>query len=186
MLLDAFERAMIKGNPLRHHIVHAGNLTPDQIDRVQEMGLDIVSQANFFSLLGDGFIEAYGPVRSQDLYRFGTMIKRQINLAMSSDCPVADPNPLIGLRDAVLRKTPSGKIIGPSESITIDQALALYTREGAYTSFDEAERGTLSAGKLADMVVLDKDPLTTPTQEIPNCRVEMTVVDGKIVYGEPG
>ena len=185
MLLDAFERSMIKdgkGNPLRHHIVHAGNLTPRQIDRVEALGLNIVSQANFFSLLGDGFIEAYGPLRSQELYRFNTMLKRNIKLALSSDCPVADPNPLIGLRDAVLRKTPSGQIVGPSESITAAQALALYTREAAHFSFEEGERGVLTEGRLADMVVLDRDPLTMPAEQIPRCRVEMTVVGGKLVF----
>jgi len=180
MLLEAFDRTMVEGNPLRHHIVHAGNLTPRQIDQVGELGLHIVSQANFFSLLGDGFIEAYGPVRSRDLYRFGTMLKKGIKLAFSSDCPVADPNPLIGVRDAVCRKTAKKQEIGPAESITVEQALALYTREAAHVSFEETERGTLTEGKLADMVVLDKDPLKLSAEEIPGCQVEMTVVGGKI------
>ena len=112
MLLNAFEQTMVKGNPLRHHIVHAGNLTPSQIDQVKELGLYITSQANFFSLLGDGFIEAYGPDRSQDLYRFGTFLKRGIKLALSSDCPVGDPNPLVGVRDAVCRKTGNQQDLG--------------------------------------------------------------------------
>jgi hypothetical protein len=182
MLLKAFERVIEKGNPRRHHIVHAGNLTSSQIDRVEDLGLSIVSQANFFSLLGDGFIEAYGPDRSQKLYPFGTLIKRKIKFALSSDCPVADPNPLIGVRDAICRKTASGQVIGPSEGITAEQALALYTREAAYVSFEEADRGTIKAGKWADLVVLDKDPLTLLPEEIPNCRVEMTMVGGRIVY----
>ena len=182
MLLKAFDRVMERSNPLRHHIVHAGNLTLNQIDQVQSLGLNIVSQANFFSLLGDGFIEAYGPTRSQDLYRFKTILNKGIKFAFSSDCPVADPNPLIGLRDAVLRKAPSGKEIGPSESLTVEQAIALYTREAAYISFEESDRGTIKEGKLADLVVLDKDPLKLSAEQIPDCRVKMTVVGGRIVY----
>ncbi|MEE9610477.1 MAG: amidohydrolase family protein, partial [Desulfatiglandales bacterium] len=182
MLLKAFGQGMVKGNPLRHHIVHAGNLTAPQIDRVEELGLHIVSQANFFSLLGDGFIEAYGATRSQELYRFGTFLKRKIKLAFSSDCPVADPNPLIGVRDAICRRTASGQEMGPSETITAEQAFLLYTREAAYFSFDEEERGTLKEGKLADLVVLDKDPMKLSPEEISNCKVKMTVVGGKIVY----
>jgi len=182
VLLEAFGRTVAPGNPQRHHIVHAGNLTEDQIDRVQKMNLHIASQANFFSLLGDGFVDAYGPVRSQKLYRFNTLLKKKVKLAFSSDCPVADPNPLIGIRDAVLRKTGSGQDIGASEAITAEQALALYTREAAYFSFEENERGTLEEGKLADFVVLDKDPLTVPPEKLPECRVKMTVVGGKIVY----
>jgi predicted amidohydrolase YtcJ len=182
MLLKAFGRFMTKGNPLRHQIVHAGNLTESQIDRVDELGLYIASQANFFSLLGDGFIEAYGPLRSQELYRFATLLKRGIKLGFSSDCPVADPNPLIGVRDAVCRKTGSGQGFGLKECITVEQALALYTREAAYFSFEEEERGTLKEGKLADLVVLDRDPRSLPPDEIVNCQVKMTVVSGKIVY----
>jgi predicted amidohydrolase YtcJ len=182
MLLKAFERVMTKGNRLRHHIVHAGNLTPPQIDRVEELGLYICSQANFFSLLGDGFIEAYGPERSRQLYRFNTLLKRGIKLGLSSDCPVAEPNPLIGVRDSICRRTASGQEIGPAECITAEQAFALYTREAAYFSFEEKERGTLKEGKWADLVVLDKDPMLLPPEAIPNCQVKMTMVGGKIVY----
>lgn len=184
MLLKAFGRVIKKGNPLRHHIVHAGNLTPAQIDRVQELNLYIASQPNFFSLLGDGFMEAYGPARSLELYRFKTLLKRGIRLGFSSDCPVGDPNPLIGLRDSILRKTQKGKEFGPKEGITAEQALPLYSREAAYFSFEENDRGTLKAGKLADFVVLDKNPLEVPPEKIPECQVKMTVVGGRIVYKE--
>jgi predicted amidohydrolase YtcJ len=182
MLLKAFGRVWGKGNPLRHHIVHAGNLTASQIDRVEELGLYISSQANFFSLLGDGFIEAYGPTRSQDLYRFATLLKRGIKLGFSSDCPVAEPNPLIGVRDSICRRTGSGQAFGPAEGITAEQAFALYTREAAYFSFEEKDRGTVTEGKWADLVVLDQDPMSLAPEAIPNCQVKMTVVGGKIVY----
>jgi hypothetical protein len=183
MLLVSFERVLSHGNPLRHHIVHAGNLTPSQLERVGALGLYITSQANFFSLLGDGFLEAFGPVRSQGLYPFRSILDRGVRLALSSDCPVAEPDPLIGVRDAVLRKTASGREIAPSEAITVEEALALYTREAAYFSFDEARWGTITEGKWADLVVLERDPLEVPPEEIPQCRVHMTLVGGKVVYG---
>jgi predicted amidohydrolase YtcJ len=182
MLLKAFSRTMEKGNPLRHQIVHAGNLTPSQIDQVENLGLYISSQANFFSLLGDGFMEAFGPERSQELYRFRTLITKGIRLGFSSDCPVAEPNPLVGVRDAICRRTGKGKDFGASECLTAEQAVALYTREAAYFSFEEKERGTLKEGKWADLVILDQDPLQTPPEKIPDCQVKMTVVGGKIVY----
>jgi hypothetical protein len=184
MLLKAFERAIDPGNPLRHHIVHAGNLTSSQIDRVRQINLYIASQANFFSLLGDGFLEAYGPERSRELYRFRTLLEKGIRLGFSSDAPVAEPNPLIGLRDAILRRTASGKDFCPDERLTAEQALALYTREAAYFSFEEKERGTLEEGKRADFTVLDRDPTMIATEEIPNCRVKMTVVGGRVVFSE--
>jgi predicted amidohydrolase YtcJ len=184
MLLKAFDGVIERGNPMRHQIVHAGNLTHSQIDQVDKLGLYITSQANFLSLLGDGFIEAYGPARSQELYRFKTFLERKIKFALSSDCPVADPNPLIGVRDSICRRTMSGKEFGPSECITARQAFELYTREAAYFSFEERERGTLKEGKMADFVVLDKDPLKLRPEEIPDCQVKMTVVGGKIVYDQ--
>jgi predicted amidohydrolase YtcJ len=182
MLLKAFGRVVEKGNPLRHHIVHAGNLTPSQIDRVKELNLYVTSQPNFFSLLGDGFIEAYGPQRSQELYRFKTLLGRGIKLSFSSDCPVAEPNPLIGLRDSVCRVTPSGKIFGESECLETEEAISLFNREAAYFSFEEGERGTLKEGKVADLVVLDRNPLDVAPEKISDCRVIMTMVGGKIVY----
>ncbi len=182
MLLKAFERAIDKGNPLRHQIVHAGNLTAGQIDRVAKLGLYISSQANFFSLLGDGFMEAFGPVRSRELYRFRTLLQKGIRLGFSSDCPVAEPNPLIGLRDAICRKTAKGQDFAPAECLTAEQAVSLYTREAAYFSFEEGERGTLKEGKAADLVILDKDPLQAPPEAIPEIKVKKTVVGGRIVY----
>jgi hypothetical protein len=182
MLLKAFERVIDPGNPLRHHIVHAGNLTSPQIEQVRKMNLYIASQANFFSLLGDGFLEAYGPERSRELYRFRTLLKKGIRLGFSSDAPVAEPDPLIGLRDAVLRRTGNGRDFAPEESLTAEQALALYNREAAYFSFEERDRGTIEEGKRADFTVLDRDPTRVAPEEIPSCKVKMTVVGGKVVY----
>lgn len=182
ILLKAFEKCIQAGNPLRHHIVHAGNITPSQIERASRLGLYITSQANFFSLLGDGFIEAYGPERASRLYPFRTLLRSGIRLALSSDSPVADPDPLVGLRDAVLRKTATGRELGPQERLTVGEALALYNREAAYFSGEEDITGTFSRGKWADIVVMEKDPIVTPAQDMPSCGVFMTFVGGKMVY----
>ncbi len=182
ILIKALERNIEPGNPLRHHIVHAGNITKKQIERVSRLGLYIASQANFFSLLGDGFIEAFGPGRSSGLYPFKSLLGSGVRLSLSSDSPVAEPNPLIGLRDAVLRKTGSGRDLGPQERLSLAETLPLYNREAAYFAQEEDQTGTISPGKWADLVVLDKDMDTLEPGELPSCRVQMTVIGGKVVY----
>jgi len=186
ILIKVFQRGTEKGNPLRHHLVHAGNITPPQMEKVSRLGLYIASQANFFSLLGDGFMEAFGPRRSARLYPFRTMLGKGIRLALSSDSPVADPDPLVGVRDAVLRRTGSGRELGPQERLTVEEALALYTKEAAYFSQEEDLMGAITPGKWADLVVLEQDPVSVAAQAIPSCRVRMTVVGGKVVYRDLG
>ncbi|MEJ5378154.1 MAG: amidohydrolase [bacterium] len=182
ILIKAFERCIQQGNHLRHHVVHAGNITPSQIERTSRMGLYISSQANFFSLLGDSFMEAYGAKRSQGLYPFKTLLSSGIRLALSSDSPVADPDPLVGLRDALLRKTASGRDLGPKERLTMEEALPLYNREAAYFSGEEHLTGTICVGKWADFVVMEKDPFDIPARDMTSKGVKMTFVAGKMVH----
>lgn len=186
ILIRAFERTIQAGNSLRHHIVHAGNITPSQMERAAALGVYVTSQANFLSLLGDGFVEAFGPKRSLHLYPFKTLLASGVKLSFSSDSPVADPNPLVGLRDAVLRKTETGKDLGPQERLSLDEALPLYNREAAYFGQEEDETGTISPGKWADLVVLDRDIDTLEPGELPSCRVQMTIMGGKVVYAQRG
>lgn len=182
ILIRAFERNIQAGNSLRHHIVHAGNITSSQMERAAALGLYVTSQANFFSLLGDGFMEAFGPKRSLHLYPFKRLLGSGVKLSLSSDSPVADPNPLVGLRDAVLRKTETGRDFGPQERLCLDEALPLYNREAAYFSQEEDKTGTISPGKWADLVVLDRDIDTLEPEELPSCRVHMTIMGGKVVH----
>lgn len=182
ILLRAFRKAMGANNRLRHHVVHAGNISPSQLNMAASLALYITSQANFFSLLGDGFLEAFGPRRSRTLYPFKTILHQGIRLALSSDSPVADPNPLLGLRDAVLRKTEAGKELGPHQRLTVEEALPLYSREAAFFSCEEDQTGTLSPGKWADLAVLEKDPGGVSPGEILACTNRLTMIGGKIVH----
>jgi len=103
-----------------------------------------------------------------------------VKIAFGSDnLPIG---PLYGLYVAVTRQGSSGKKFAAEEAVTMQEAIRLYTEKAAYLTWDEKKKGTLEAGKLADMVVLDKDLLTIPTDEILSTKVTMTVVGGKIVY----
>ena len=184
--LDAFESVLgsHSQNPLRHRIEHAGCLYPRLLERAANMNIAISSQPAFFSELGDGWIEAFGRETANRLYPFKSMLRAGIPLGGSSDCPVISHDPRIGLRDAVLRRTHSGEILGPDEALSMDEALRMFTYGSAYLAFEENIGGTIEIGKRADFTVLEADPREVPIEEVPEIPVKMTIVEGKIVFSD--
>jgi predicted amidohydrolase YtcJ len=182
--LDAYEAVLgpTSNNPLRHRIEHGGCLYPDLLKRTVDMNIPVSVQPVFFSELGDGWIEAFGPELVQQLYPFKSMLDAGIKIGGSSDCPVSAPDPRIGLRDAVLRQTPSGERLSPHEALTMDEAIRIYTQGSAYLSFDENRNGTIEPGKGGDFTVMAADPREVTPEEVPDIPFVMTVVDGEIVW----
>jgi hypothetical protein len=95
---------------------------------------------------------------------------------------VITADPLVGIRDAVLRRTSGGRLLGPGEQLTVRDALALYTTEAAFAVHREHDIGSLEPGKLADFVILDRNPLNTEPERITDIRVLATVVGGQPVF----
>ena len=184
--LDAFEAVLgpRSSNPQRHRIEHGGCLYPNLLKRAAAMNIPVAVQPVFFSELGDGFVEAFGKDLAHQLYPFKSMLNAGIRIGGSSDCPIATVDPRLGLRDAIMRQTPSGIKLGPQQALTADEALRTYTRGAAYLSFDESRNGTIELGKRADFTVMGEDPRRVSPQDIPQIPFIMTVVDGKIVWSE--
>ena len=182
--LDAFEAVLgpKSANPLRHRIEHAGCLYPDLLRRAADMNILVSVQPVFLSELGDGFREAFGSQAVHKLYPFKSMLKAGMVLGGSSDCPVSNPDPRVGLRDAVLRRSPSGELLGPAEALNMQEAIRLYTRGAAYLSFDESHNGSIEIGKRADFTVMETDPRQVEPEAVPDIPFVMTVVAGKIVW----
>jgi predicted amidohydrolase YtcJ len=182
-VLDAYAAVTPEGggNPRRHRIEHGGAMYPPLLARAAALGVVVVSQPGFFSTLGDGFAEAFGD-RSDLLYPFGSWQRAGIVAAGSSDAPVITADPLLGIRDAVLRRTGRGQVLGQEECLTAAGALNLYTRGSAFAMHAEDELGSLEPGKLADFVVLDSSPLATEPEKISEIKVLATVIDGEPVY----
>jgi predicted amidohydrolase YtcJ len=182
--LDAFEAALgpKSDNLLRHRIEHAGCLYPGLLKRAVNMNIAASVQPVFLSELGDGYFEAFGPELAHQLYPFKSMLHAGMKIGGSSDCPVSNLDPRISLRDAVLRRTPSGEIIGPQETLTMEEAIRLYTQGSAYLSFDENRNGSIEIGKRADFTVMAADPRRVSPEEVPQIQISMTVVGGEIVY----
>jgi len=133
------------------------------------------------SVLGDGFAEAL-PERRDELYAYASWRRAGIRVAGSSDAPVITADPLTGIRDAVLRRTGSGRVLGPGERLAVRDALAMYTTEAAFAMRRERDLGSLEPGKLADFVVLDRSPLDAEPEEITDIRVLATVAGGQPVF----
>jgi len=107
-------------------------------------------------------------------------LKHHIHVVLGSDnLPIG---PMVGLYAATTRKDPQGQVIGIEEAISRQQAITLYTREAAWLTRDEAKKGSIEPGKFADMIVLDRDPLTVPDEELLATQVDLTIVGGKAVY----
>jgi predicted amidohydrolase YtcJ len=182
-VLDAYAAVLAPGagNPRRHRIEHGGAMYPPLAARAAALGIVVASQPGFLSALGDGFAAAFGD-RSDQLYSFASWQRAGITVAGSSDAPVISADPLIGIRDAILRRTGDGRVLGPAEGLSARDALALYTTRAAFACHRESEIGSLERGKLADFVVLDQNPLEAEPEQIPGIAVLATVLGGTPVH----
>ena len=184
MTLSSFARAL-KAFPrkdCRHRIEHCGFLDGPLMERMKEMGILAILGLPFLYELGDSYITVFGQDRLQCVYPLRSLMERGIVAGLSSDAPVIDPNPLTGIYFAVTRKTPTGQTIAPHEAVTVLQAIRAYTMWGAYATFEENKKGSLEPGKLADLVILSDDILKVPPEKILRLKVDLTMVDGKVVY----
>jgi predicted amidohydrolase YtcJ len=154
---------------------------PHLTERAADLGIVIASQPGFLSVLGDGFAAAFPETRDQ-LYAFASWQRAGVTVAGSSDSPVITADPRIGIRDAILRRTGDGRVLGPDERLPARAALALYTTQAAFACHREHETGTLEAGKLADFTVLDGNPLELDPERIPALGVLATVLGGTPAY----
>ena len=184
LALDAIEEAqrLKLVHDMRHRIEHNSVCTPKQLERIKELGVTPSSSIGYMWGIGDDYVENFGPERTRWLHPHRTMMEMEIIAGGNSDYPVSDGNPMIQIYEAVTRKTRTGKIVGPDEAVGVLDALRLYTWNGAYLGREEDLKGSIEAGKLADIVVLDRDILTVPLEEIKDIKVLMTIVDGKVVY----
>ncbi len=189
LVLDAYQEALQKSptatNP-RLRIEHAQIVHPSDIKRFQKLGV-IASMQPIHCTSDMPWVPArLGKTRAQDeAYVWRTFLKNQVFLAAGSDAPIESLNPFHGLYAAITRKDHEGRPENgfyPEQSLTLNEALVAFTQGGAFAEFQEHQKGHLSPGALADFVVLSQDIFNIKAKEILNTKIEMTVIDGKIVY----
>ncbi len=166
----------------RHRIEHCSECPPELLERLAQLQAVIVTQPPFLYYSGERYLATVPASQLPWLYRFRSFIDRGLTAAGSSDCPVVPANPLVGIYAAVTRRAETGQEILPEQSIPASQAIAMYTTNAAYASFEEDVKGSITQGKLADLVLLSGDPTKSPPEEIKDINVEMTIIDGEVVW----
>ncbi len=189
IVLDTYERAIAAtgGGPGRHRIEHAQVVvTPDDIARFAPLGI-IASMQPTHATSDMPWAEArVGPDRIRGAYAWRSFLDSGARLALGSDFPVEQVSPLLGLYAAVTRQDAAAQPEGgwtPNQRLTREEALRGFTLDAAYAGFMEDEVGSLVPGKRADFVVLSRDIMTVPPQEILETDVVATYLDGAPIYG---
>ncbi len=185
---DQFFRAVNKAaakygnNDRRSILIHGQLIRMDQLDSLKKY--DIVG--SFFPMhtfyWGDWYKEIIGPEKAQQISPINSALKKGIRVTSHTDAPVALPNLMMIMWTTVNRISRSGTVMGPDERLTPYQALKSFTIWGAEQFFEEKNKGTLSTGKLADMVVLDKNPLKVDPMTLKDIKVLETIKEGKSVF----
>ncbi len=158
---------------IRHRIEHASVLNTDLIQRMKEVGVVASVQPHFN--VSDFWVEQrLGAERAALTYPLSSLLRAGVRVVGGSDCPVEPLTPLSGIEAAVNRPG--------VEAVTVEDAVSFYTRSAAYASFEENVKGMIAPERLADLVVLEKDPRTVPPSMISRIRVLMTMVGGRVVY----
>ncbi|MBT2616052.1 MULTISPECIES: amidohydrolase [unclassified Bacillus (in: firmicutes)] len=190
LALDAYEEAQKTNGKRdsRHSVEHIEVIHPDDIHRFSELGVMVSMQPDHLAMSERGvYTEQVGAEREKYVFSINTLQKTGAKLAFGTDFPIDILNPLLQIYRAVTRIDSSGKTVWhPHECITLAEALKAYTSGPAYGTFREQELGTLEAGKLADIIVLERNPFEVLVEEIPDIKVLLTMVDGQVVYDYAG
>jgi predicted amidohydrolase YtcJ len=192
--LDALEAA-VRANgrrDSRHHLAHLQLIHPDDLPRFAALG--VVPNVSPLWACHSGYVDVLtkpfiGPERSARMYPFGSLQRAGAHLAFGSDWMVSTSDPLPQLEVAVTRISPETRDLAPllpDEALDLPTALRTFTAGSAHVNFLDGETGTLEPGKLADLVVLDRDVLDPGSGPIGDARVLLTLVEGETVYADPG
>ncbi|MFX1593000.1 MAG: amidohydrolase, partial [Promethearchaeota archaeon] len=161
----------------RHRIEHASMLTNDVIKDMKDLGIIASCQPPFINSEYNWLEKRIGKERCKYTYPMKSIIDAGIVLVSGSDCPVEDPSVIMGLHALVNR---NGFV--PEQCIPMMEALKSYTINAAYAAFEEDIKGSIEVGKLADLVILDKNPLEVSKDKIKDIQVLETIIRGKTVF----
>ena len=185
-ILDVYAR-IFRDNPdkrdLRWRDEHTQHLDPADRPRFKQLG--VIASVQGVHAISDGpwIPKRLGEERGRRIsYSFRSLMDAGAVVTNGTDVPVEDVNPIMSFYGFVSRKMNDGRVFVPEERVTREEALRSYTINNAYAAFEEKEKGSLTPGKLADIVVLSKNIMTVPEDEIPTARADLTILGGKVRY----
>ena len=185
LTMDTYERVM-KEYPRvdpRHGIIHCQLMTSELQERFRQLNIIGYVQPVFIESDMNIVDDCVGTTLARQSYNWRAFIDRGVHICGSSDCPVEAFDILPNICYCVTRsKSDGSKTWYPDNGITVDEAVRMFTLEGAYASFEETVKGSITVGKYADLVVVDRDIYQIEPKEIQNARVVMTIVNGETLY----
>ncbi|MCC7417546.1 MAG: amidohydrolase [Acidobacteria bacterium] len=183
MVLKAYERALAKwpDPDRRHRIEHCSLLNPDLLTRIRKINAIPTPFWTYVYYHGEKFVQ-YGDEKMQAMMPHRWFLDYGIKVAGASDYGPGPFEPLMALQSMVTRKDYTGHVWGANQKVTVDEGLRIATMHGAWASFEEATKGSITAGKLADFVVLEQDPHDVDPDQIMNIKINRTVVGGRTMY----
>ena len=183
MVLDVLEAAQ-KRNPRDDHrttIVHFGFSTTKQVDKIAQLGAIVSANPYYLTALADNYaVNGIGPQRADEMVRLGDVVRAGIPLSFHSDMPMAPGQPLYLVWAAVNRTAVSGRVAGPDQRISVEDALKAVTLDAAYSLRLEDKVGSLEAGKLANLTILGDSPYEIDPMDIKDIRIWGTMHEGSI------
>lgn len=196
LLVDTFERLNREEpiGPTRSHVIHASFQSKETVQKMGRLGILADAQPAWLYCDSGALRKVFSYDGMRYFFPLRTYIDAGVKVAGGSDHMTGydknhatNPyNPFLGMGVSVTRKNAQGEIIHPDERVTREEALRMYTTWGAYMEFNEDKKGSIEPGKLADLVVIDRDYLTCPEDEIRAIEPVLTIIDGKIAYERAG
>ena len=183
MVLNAYERALrgTDGPNPRHRIEHCSLVNPELLTRIRNAGVVPTPFYTYAHYHGNKWVD-YGEEKMENMFAHRSFLDYGIPVAPASDYTPGPYEPMMALQSMVTRKDARGRVWGPSQRISVTEAMRICTVHGAYASFEENVKGSLEAGKLADVVILGDDPHDVDPDAIVDIPIVRTILGGRTVH----
>lgn len=183
MVLDAIQKALerLPRANHRHRIEHSTLVNAAILKRVKQLGV-VLDFSTWVYEHGEQYFEPLGKNRWSLIHPFRSALDLGVAVAGNSDYGLSAADPMLRIQDLVTRRTAREKVYAPEQRISVEEAIRVFTMGNAYAAFEENRKGSLEVGKLADFVILSKDPTKVAAETIKDITVEKTIIGGAVVY----